>query len=245
MDKKEKTFEIIRFTAENKRYFPASMKTQKWMKNWMKKYNYVKHDKMNIPLGKSRYGGCVFDLPKGMQHPENMQFAGQLDLSEFSPFDKSGLLPKTGQLIFFANIMEGTGKVIYADVENNVLERHILMHEEDFWDGILIDKIYAETETLSERFIEPEDEEDKQYANKEGKLWGWFEGSEKSKMFGIFTNCQLHEEEIEKISFSEKIVLLQIGEEGFNDEGVFSVLIDKADLKNRNFENCEFIWAQS
>ena len=32
---------------------------------------------------------------------------------------------------------------------------------------------------------------------------------------------------------------------GFNDEGVFSVLIPKEDLRNRNFENCEFSWAQT
>ncbi|WP_414713014.1 hypothetical protein [Sphingobacterium sp. UBA6645] len=38
---------------------------------------------------------------------------------------------------------------------------------------------------------------------------------------------------------------MQIGENGFNDEGVFSVLIPKKDLKNLNFDNCEFVWAQS
>lgn len=36
-----------------------------------------------------------------------------------------------------------------------------------------------------------------------------------------------------------------MGENGFNDEEVFSVLIDKEDLKNANFENCEYAWSQS
>ena len=244
MKNEEKIFEIIRFTVEDKRYLPASKETDKFMKQ-MKKYNYVKYNEINIPLGKSRYGGCVIDLPKTVQHPKNMRFAAQLDLSEFSPFDKLGLLPKTGQLIFFANIMEDTGKVFYANVPNNELERHIVAHEDNFWEGILIDKIYAETETLSERFTEPENEEDKKYANKEGKIWDDFKGSDKNKIFGIYTNCQLGEEEIEEITFSNQIVLLQVGENGFVDEGVFSVLINKKDLQNKHFNNCKFVWAQS
>jgi hypothetical protein len=87
MNTKEISFEITRFTVEDIRYFPASMKKQKFME----KYNYVKHDKINIPLGKSCCGGCVIDLPKGVQHPQNMRFVAQLDLSEFAQFDKSGL----------------------------------------------------------------------------------------------------------------------------------------------------------
>ena len=227
MSKKNQKFKIIRFTADNKRYFPSSMKREKFMGE-----EYVKYSEMEIPLGKSRYGGCAVDLPKGEKYPENMRFAAQLDLTEFSPFDKTGLLPKTGQLIIFADIMTDTGKIIYADVPNNELERQIVEHEDNFWDGVLIDKIFTETETLSERYVEPEDEEDKEYLNEDGKMWGWFEGSEKSKIFGIYTNCQLQEDEIEEIAFSNKVVLLQVGEGGFNDEGVFSILIDKDDLKN-------------
>ena len=230
MSNKNQKFEIIRFTADNKRYFPSSMKREKYMGE-----EYVKYSEMEIPLGKSRYGGCAFDLPKGVKHPENMRFAAQLDLTEFAPFDKTGFLPKSGQLIIFANIMKGTGKALYANVPNNELERQIVEHGDNFFDGVLIDKIFAETETLSERY----DEEDGE------KIWNYFAGSEKSKIFGIYTNCQLQEDEIEEIAFSNKVVLLQVGEGGFNDEGVFSVLIDKDDLKNRNFENCEFVWAQS
>ena len=239
MDNQNQKFEIIRFTADNKRYFPNSMKRAKFMGE-----KYVKYSEMEIPLGKSRYGGCAVDLPQGVKYPENMRFAAQLDLAEFAPFDKTGLLPKTGQLIVFAHILD-TGKLIYVDVPNSELERQIVEHEDNFWDGVLIDKIFTETETLSERYVEPEDEEDEEFLNEDGKMWGYFEGSEKSKIFGIYTNCQLQGDEIEEIAFSNKVVLLQFGEGDFNDEGVFSVLIDKDDLKNRNFENCEFVWAQS
>src|SRR5690606_1119053 len=118
MNKINKVFSIISFTADNKQYYPASMNKQSWMPD-----SYVKHTEVEIALGQSRYGGPVIDLPKGIDHPENFQFAGQFDLSKFSPFDKSGLLPKTGQLIFFADLKSDTGKVIYADVSNESLIR--------------------------------------------------------------------------------------------------------------------------
>lgn len=190
---------------------------------------------MDIPLGKSRYGGCAVDLPKGMSYPQGMRFAAQLDLAEFAPFDQTGLLPATGQLIVFADIMEEECEVIYTDAPNNELERRIVEHEDEFWDGVLVDEIFAETEAWQERYVEEED----------GEEWDDFAGTEKSKIFGIYTNCQVREDEIEEIMASGKIVLLQIGEDGFNDEGVLSVLIDKDDLKNRNFKNCEFVWVQS
>lgn len=239
MDNLNKKFEIISFTAENKQYYPALLKKESWMSE-----TYVKYTELEIPLGKSRYGGPIIDLPKGIEHPENLRFAGQFDLAKFSPFDKSGLLPKTGQLLFFADIL-GKGKVIYADVSNESLTRIIKEHEDNFFLGVLVDKVFADTETFKERYREPEDKEEKIAANKNGKLWDYFAGSEKSKMFGIYTHCQYGQKEIEEITFSDKLLLLQIGENGFNDEGVFSVIISRQDLKNKKFDNCEFAWGQS
>lgn len=240
MDKTKQIFEIISFTADSRQYYPASMKYESWMPE-----NYVKHTEIEIPLGHSRYGGPVVDLPSGIEYPKGLRFAAQLDLSKFSPFDKSGLLPKTGQLIFFADIMNDTGKVIYTDVSNDKLVRITNEHEDNFFSGVLIDKIFADTETLEERFREPEDEDEEEEANEDGKIWDYFLGSDKSKIFGIYTHCQYGQEEIEEITFSDKILLLQIGENGFNDEGVFSVTIPREDLKKLDFDNCEFTWGQS
>jgi hypothetical protein len=240
---KNKIFEIISFTADSKFYYAASMDKASFMDE-----NWVKHTDIEIDFGQSRYGGPVFDLPPNVQPPSGFLFAAQLDLSKFSPFDKSGLLPKTGQLIFFSSIRNAAGeigKVIYADVPNDHLIRHVIEHEDDFFTGKLIDKIFADTETLQERYYVPEDEWGKQHLNEDGKNWGYFEGSERSKIFGILTHCQYDEEQILEQAFSNKTVLLQIGENGFNDEGVFSVLIDKDDLKNKRFDNCEFLWGQS
>lgn len=206
---------------------------------------YVKHTEVEITLGQSRYGGPVLDLPKGLVHPENMRFAAQLELEKFAPFDKTGLLPKSGQLIFFADIRHDTGKVIYADVPNESLVRTIVEHEGDFFVGVLVNNIFSDTETLNERYREPDDEDEKAFENDQDKVWDYFAGSEKSKVFGIYTHCQFSQQKIETITFSDKVLLLQVGENGFNDEGVFSVLIDKQDLMNKNFCKCEFAWGQS
>ncbi len=235
-----KPFDIIAFTAKASRYFPASIGKQDWMED-----NYVPHTEIDIPLGHSRYGGPVIDLPEGMMPPDGLEFAAQLDLAQFAPRDKNGLLPKSGQLIIFADISSDLGMVIHADVPNDKLVRHIVEHEENFWDGILIDRIYSDTETWQERFRDPEDDYEKELANADGKLWADFGGHEKSKIFGMFTDCQIGEEQVKKITNSSRVVLLQIGENGFNEEGVFSVLIEKEDLMNRKFDDCEFYWSQS
>ncbi|PYF77103.1 DUF1963 domain-containing protein [Pedobacter nutrimenti] len=230
MNKNEKKFKVIRFTADQKQYYPASMKKQIWMD-----HRHVKHTEVDIPLGKSRYGGPVIDLPPGLEHPENLRFAAQIGLSEFSAYDSSGLLPEKGHLFFFSNLIDDTGKVFYVDVPNDQLVRHIYEHEDHFFLGVLVDRIFAEEESLESRFIDEEGE----------KQWDYFAGSDQSKIFGIYTHCQYSQQEIEAVTFSDKILLLQVGEDGFNDEGVFSVLIERNDLERLNFEDCEFAWGQS
>ena len=211
MNNLNQKFDIISFTADNKQYYPASMAKESWMPD-----TYVKHTDIEIPIGHSRYGGPVIDLPKGIGHPKGLRFAGQLDLAKFSPFDKTGLLPKTGQLIFFADISNGRGKVIYADVPNDSLIRTINEHEDNFFLGVLVDKVFTDEDVFSDRFREAEDEWDKEHANEDGMLWDDFAGSDNSKIFGIYTHCQYGQEEIEKITFSDKLLLLQVGENGLS-----------------------------
>src|SRR3954447_10776197 len=129
MNKTQKVFEIIRFTADKTLYYGASIDMPQIL---LHTREYMKHTEVEIAIGHSRYGGPVVDLPPGVEYPKDLFFAAQLDLSKFSPFDKSGLLPLSGQLLFFANIRNNTGKVIYADVPNENLVRHIKEHDEDF-----------------------------------------------------------------------------------------------------------------
>jgi hypothetical protein len=239
MVERNEPFQIVRLKADSKYYYPASMGRKSWMKE-----NSVPHTDIDIPLGHSRYGGPVIDLPRGTGHPEGLRFAAQLDLSKISPFDPFGLLPKRGQLFFFADIREDRGKVIFADVRNDELVRQIVDHREDFFRGTLIVDARSETETLEERFREPEDESEKEYAEANGLVWDYFGGTKKSKIFGIYTHCQYDMDQIMDITRSDKVLLLQVGED-FNDDGVFSVLIPREDLQRAKFDDCEFAWGQS
>lgn len=237
-------FNIMSLIPEEKRYYPSSVDL-----GILDNGNYIKHEEIEIPLGKSRYGGPIIDLPPDVEHPEKLRFACQLDLEDISKYDKTNLLPKAGQLIIFCDIISEEGKVYYSNTKNENLKRIIIEHEDNFWDGVIIKEIKSDTEKLDDRYRLPEDGWEKEnlthLLNEEGKLWDDFAGSDRSKIFGIFTHCQLGEEEIKKKITENKIVLVQFGENGFNDEGVFSVLIDKNDLKNLDFENCEFHWGQS
>ncbi|MFD1604602.1 DUF1963 domain-containing protein [Flavobacterium artemisiae] len=239
---KKETFDIIELRPATKHYYGDSLEMPEIL---LEDGLLVKAGTLDIPLGHSRYGGPIADLPKDFQYPDDLRFAGQLDLKQIAPHDASGLLPKTGHLFFFADIMEDKGLVVYADIENSELVRVVKDHEDNFFEGVLIKEAFANKEKLSSRYRQPEYEDEEEYTNEDGLLWDYFEGSETSKIFGIFTHCQAQEKQILDIVNSNKIVLLQIGENGFNDEGVFSVLIDKDDLKALNFSNCEFHWGQS
>lgn len=259
----KKDFNIIELIPDSKAYFPNSMKKEYWMEE-----NWVKQSEIEIPIGKSRYGGSVIDLPPNVEIPKGMRFAGQLDLSEVSKYDKDNMLPKSGQLLFFADIRKDEGKVIYRDVKNEALTRIIEEHEDNFFLGVLIKAFKSSQESLLDYYKKPDEDElecwecdenvlscnceqkakssqlEELSLNENGESWGDFEGTDKSKIFGVYSHCQRSEKEKLEI-MNENIVLFQIGENGFNDEGVFNVLIKEQDLKNKNFDNCILEWAQS
>lgn len=231
----ETVFHIIRFAPQGPRYYGASIEL-----GWQPEPGeYVKHTEVDMPLGHSRYGGPVVDLPPGVAHPAGLRFAAQLDLGQVASHDTSGLLPTTGQLYFFADLLSDQGRVLYADVSNDQLIRTIQEHEDHFFEGRLIGSFRAETETLAERYGPDEDDDEEDWPG-----WNDFAGSQKSKLFGIYTHCQLSEDEIKEITFSDDVLLVQVGED-FNDEGVFSVLINREALRRRDFSGCRFAWGQS
>lgn len=224
-------FQIIRLTPSNNWYYPESLELGKLAGT----KSYTPHTKMSFPLGASRLGGPIADLPEKMQIPTGMHFAALLNLHAITKHDLVGLLPNTGYLFFFIGGYGDEGAVIYSDCDSSKLHRHFFDHDKWFWDGCLIEKSTSEIEDLSSRYID---------VPGEGRQWDAFAGSEMSKIYGIYTHCQKSESEIIEISSSSKILLLQIGED-YTGEGVWSVLIEKVDLTNRNFSNCSFDWGQS
>ena len=238
----DKIYNIVQFTGQNRQYYGDSVVMPEAL---LAEDKYVKASEMDIPLGQSRYGGPVVDLPPGDVYPDGLLFAAQLDLAVFSPHDSAGLLPKTGQLIFFADSYAETGTVRYADVPNEDLVRTVKEHESMFFAGVLIGTVFPATESLSARYRDPEFADEREYANEDGKIWDDYAEGQKSKLFGIYTNNQWDEADIREVLDSDDVVLLQVGEGEFNDEGIFSVLINRNDLQNSVFTNCRFSWAQS
>lgn len=163
----QRTFDIIEFTGQDRQYYGDSLYMPDIL---LASGKYVKASEVAISLGHSRYGGSVVDLPPGVDYPAGLRFAAQLDLAFFAPHDKSGLLPRTGQLLFFADILTEVGQVFYTEVPNDQLVRVVREHEEDFFAGVLIDHAFATTESLASRYREPEDEEEVSEVNADGKL---------------------------------------------------------------------------
>lgn len=66
-------------------------------------------DEVDIPIGHSKFGGLP-DLPAHFSFPKYhngyLSFLAQLNLREASPFDKENLLPKTGILYFFYDVVD-------------------------------------------------------------------------------------------------------------------------------------------
>ncbi|NRA63430.1 MAG: DUF1963 domain-containing protein [Pseudobacteriovorax sp.] len=215
------------------------MDRSSWMPN-----SWVKHTEITIPMGHSRYGGPIIDMPPHVARPVDLEFVAQINLGEFSKFDKKDLLPKTGQLIVFADIRKDKGLVIYTDTSSEQLVRHIHEHESDFFAGILVGNIRNNSECLRDRLTHSEGG-CYSFVSDDGLVWDDFAGSETSKIFGIPTHCQWPFSIVKEKIDDDFIVLLQFGENGFNDEGVFSVLIKREHLKNRDFSSCEFHWAQT
>ncbi|WP_425448827.1 DUF1963 domain-containing protein [Dethiothermospora halolimnae] len=225
----KKGYKIIRFTPDATKYEAKSISD----------FDYaVDYNEVDIPMGKSRIGGPVVDLPKNVEYPTELYFVAQINLNEFKDYFINDYLPNKGFLYFFCDDYMENGRVIYSESTVAELKRVVKEHDNQFFQGCLVKDIYIERENINERY-------DEEWA-KEGEKVGWnpFIGFEKSKLFGLYNNCQYEEEEIKEELSSTKILLLQIGED-FTEEGILSVRIEEKDLLNRKFQNCIFEWSQS
>ena len=192
---------------------------------------------IDIPLGCSRIGGPIVDLPNDIKYPDDYYFLAQLNCSELKPYDKIGFLPESGFLFFFLSEDLDNGCVYYTDKNISQLKRVTKEHDNCNWYGKIISGYSMEMEKIESRYTETE---------KLGKKdWDYFAGSEISKIYGIYSNCQASEKEvIEFVKNEDKIILLQIGGD-YMDEGCQSVIIDKNDLIKKDFTKCIFEYNQS
>lgn len=217
-----------------KKYFPDL--TIEILKERDKK-EYVNYLEADIPMGCSRIGGPIVDLPDEIKYPDGYYFLAQINCSDIKQFDKIGFLPENGFLYFFLRDDLEHGCVYYTDKSIARLKRVIKEHENCNWYGKIIKGYSPEIEKIESRYTEADSDGEKE--------WDYFAGSEISKIYGIYSNCQANEEDVIKfIKDEDKIILLQIGGD-YMDEGCQNVIIKKNDLINKDFSKCTFEYNQS
>lgn len=111
----------------------------------------------------------------------------------------------------------------------------ITPHHQVYYPSSMSKSFYSATESLESRFCKPEDEWDPREVDENGLVWDEFAGNDQSKLFGIFSHCQMNKEQHEVVQVN-RVVLLQIGENGFNDEGGIQRYNSTRRLKKLRFD---------
>lgn len=200
-------------------------------------FNLIKKD--NFELGETRFFSDYIDINENIELPEYLDFVGQINLNEMSKYDINNLLPKSGMLYFYKSPLHFNekhydfGKVIYADLNENLVRKKLVLDKNNPKLNYGINNI----KNCSERFSD-------RYTILNGEMeYHFFQGEELNKIYGFYTDCQMDDEDIKKIS-NKYVVLLQLGCEIYG-EGVTTFLISEEDLKNKNFNNIIFQYVQS
>lgn len=194
----------------------------------------------NFTLGESRFFSDTIDLPYNIELPDELEVVGQLNLSEISKYDIKGLLPQNGMLYFFQSPLElddnyyEFGKVIYSDDMNL---RRVNIEVTDKNKDMILNLSLKEITNSIEKFSN-------RYEEENGEItYNSFEGENLNKLYGFYTDCQMNENDIKKVS-KKYIVLLQLGSEIYG-EGITTFLISEDDLKNKNFESIIYMYSQT
>lgn len=250
----QKEYKLIRLHPCGKKY--CQLFSQEYyedsLKSWKKHFpeytvetlrendrkEYDNYKEIDVPLGASRIGGPVVDLPEDIKYPDGYYFMAQLNCKELKEYDELNLLPSNGFLYFFVKNYGETGIVLYSPKDTKELKRVVKEHLDWYFSGCLIGSIKSEIETIESRYITEDGE----------KMWDFFAGTEITKIYGMYTNCQANEEEtikkLNELKRSNSVLLLQIGSD-FLGEGTHCVYIDKNDLQKLNFTRCIFEYSQS
>ena len=179
--------------------------------------------KESFDIGETRILSKYIDVPEGLKYPNELEFLAQINLSDLSKYDNSGLLPKTGNLYFFQGPMiDGTyfecGKVIYSD-DDNLVRKNVFVYDNDMILELGIDDVIVKQDVYSEN------------------------NDKENKIFGIYSDPQLTEKDIIKVS-NKYLILLQLGWDIYG-EGVITFLISENDLINKDFSKVIYTYSQT
>ena len=193
--------------------------------------------KNNFLLGETRFFSNTIDI--NTDYPKYLEFVGQINLDDISKYDRNGMLPKNGMLYFFQSPLfyndkhYNFGKVIYVPTNKDLVRKNIEITDDSIIMNLGITNLKSCIERFSDRY---ENENDKD-------SYDPFKNDELNKIYGFYTDCQMDDSDIKKVS-SKYIVLLQLGSNIYG-EGVTTFLIKEEDLKNKNFDNVIYQYSQS
>lgn len=185
--------------------------------------NFSLSKKNSFKLGESRVLSKYIDIPDNVEYPEELEFLAQINLNEFSKYDKNGILPSSGSLYFFQGSMIDDkyyecGKVIYSD-DSNFIRKEVFIYNEEMDLELGINDIKSKIDKYSA------------------------DNDIENKIMGIYSDPQMNESDILKVS-NEYIILLQLGNDIYG-EGVITFLIKENDLKNKIFDNVIYTYSQT
>lgn len=249
-----KEYKIIRLYPIGKKYCQRFSQEyyENWLISWKKHFpddtietleeidrkDFDNYLEINLPMGISRVGGPVVDLPEELSYPEDLCFLSQLNCSELKGYDELGLLPEKGFLYFFVKDPGDIGRVMYSPKGVESLTRVTREHKDWYYSGRQIGEAKLEKESLVSKYTIQDGQSE----------WDFFAGTDVTKIFGLYTNCQTNEEETiskqEALELGDMVLLLQIGSD-FSNSGTQSVYIRRKDLLELNFKNCLFEYNQS
>ena len=227
-----------------------------------------KTNEKDIKLGSSKFGGTP-DLPAHLSFPkyENgyLSFLAQINLSEAKSYDKENLLPETGILYFFYDIINqpwGMDKedkesfqVFYFDGDARELSRTPYPEITEDYNPLATYKItFTDILTYPEELnglVLTEDELDNYFEFRESRQpRHYMLGEPFNIQNNVFEEIIYYENEAEadekiKLKSRELALLFQMDSDDdlnlmWGDSGIIYFCIDKKDLETKAFSNTKF-----
>ncbi|MBS4214018.1 MULTISPECIES: YwqG family protein [Neobacillus] len=230
------------------------------------KIEKIKVNQEYIPIGSSKLGGLP-DMPDEMEFPKYdngyLTFIGQFKLKEMKPYDKDGLLPNSGILYLFYDVVEqpwgfeeeeGCFKVLYFDGDLATLKRKEYPEISDNYYPLNAYQVnFKNISTISENpanlTFENEDEEEN-FWNFRQELMELEdeEGNTSPSHYMLGEPFNVQNDVFEELYNDEKepILLFQIDSDEedlgvmWGDCGLLYFCIDKEELANKQFDKVRF-----
>ena len=218
-----------------------------------------------ISLGSSKLGGLP-DIPQDWEFPKYKNgyhsFLGQFNLKEIKPYDEENILPSSGILYLFYDVVEqpwgfegdeGCFKVLFFDGDEKELRRKEYPEETDHYFPLPVFKVtFVNRPTLPEypEDIEFSDDEEENYSDMRQELIqpSDEEGNYEPAHYMLGYPFSIQNDVFDEFDLNpeEAVLLLQIDSDEedmellWGDSGIIYFCIDKTSLLNKQFDKVQF-----